>query len=96
MSVLDDPETEQLLIRTASNDDSARDQLFARHRPQLRRMVGIRMDDRLAVRVDPSDVVQEVLAQAARSLPEYLQTIKDFNSILHKINQYLAGLPAFH
>lgn len=73
MSALEDLNTEQLLLRTSCDDESARDQLFTRHRSQLRRMVGIRIDDRLAARVDPSDVVQEVLAEAARGLPEYLE-----------------------
>ena len=73
MTALEDLDTEQLLLRAGRNDHSAREQLFTRHRSQLRRMVGIRMDDRLAVRVDPSDVVQEVLAEAARSLPGYLK-----------------------
>jgi RNA polymerase sigma-70 factor (ECF subfamily) len=36
-------------------------------------MVALRMDPRLAVRVDPSDVVQETLAQADRRLEDYLR-----------------------
>jgi RNA polymerase sigma-70 factor (ECF subfamily) len=36
-------------------------------------MVGVRLDRRLAPRLDPSDVVQEALAEAARRLPDYLR-----------------------
>lgn len=37
---------------------------FVRHRDQLRRMVAFRLDDRLAARVDPSDVLQEAYLNA--------------------------------
>ena len=36
-------------------------------------MVALRMDRRLVARVDPSDVVQEALADAARELSDYLR-----------------------
>jgi RNA polymerase sigma-70 factor (ECF subfamily) len=36
-------------------------------------MITVRLDPRLAVRVDPSDVVQDVLVQANRRLDVYLQ-----------------------
>jgi len=36
-------------------------------------MVAVRMDRRLAARVDPSDVVQEALAEASRQKAEYLR-----------------------
>ena len=35
-------------------------------------MVAVRLDRRLAARVDPSDVVQEALADASRRLDDYL------------------------
>jgi RNA polymerase sigma-70 factor (ECF subfamily) len=37
-------------------------------------MVAVRADPRLAARVDPSDVVQEALAEAAAKLDAYLRT----------------------
>ena len=46
--------------------------LLDRCRPRLRRMVAVRMDPRLASRVDPSDVVQETLVEAIRKLPDYI------------------------
>jgi RNA polymerase sigma-70 factor (ECF subfamily) len=67
------PDTEQLVERAAHGDAAARQQLLTRHRPRLRRMVAVRLDRRLAARVDPSDVVQETLAEAARNLSDYLR-----------------------
>ena len=70
MTTLD---TEHLLERAAAGDAAARDQLLQRHRRRLRRMVAVRFDPRLAARVDPSDVVQEALADAAGKLSDYLR-----------------------
>jgi RNA polymerase sigma-70 factor, ECF subfamily len=67
-----DGDTEGLIQRAVEGDEAAGGQLLARHRERLRRMVAVRMDRRLLTRVDPSDVVQEALADAARKLPEYL------------------------
>jgi RNA polymerase sigma-70 factor (ECF subfamily) len=67
------PDSDVLVERARHGDASARRALLTRHRDQLRRMVAIRMDRRLAARVDPSDVVQEVLAEAAGSLSDYLR-----------------------
>jgi RNA polymerase sigma-70 factor (ECF subfamily) len=68
-----DPETEELLGRARCGDRSAVEQLLARHRGRLRQMIVVRMDQRLSARIDPSDVVQEALAVAAKRLPEYLR-----------------------
>ncbi|HEY7309959.1 MAG TPA: sigma-70 family RNA polymerase sigma factor [Gemmataceae bacterium] len=67
------PDTDELLARTAHGDRAARDQLITRHRTRLRKMVAYHLDRRLRARVDPSDVVQEVLAEASRKLPDYLR-----------------------
>ena len=66
------PQTEQLLDRVAAGDSFAANELMEQHRDRLRRMVNVRMDPRLAPRLDASDVVQEILTYAARHLPEYL------------------------
>jgi RNA polymerase sigma-70 factor (ECF subfamily) len=66
------PDTDALLTAAGRGDRAARDQLFDRHRNRLRRMVAIRLDHRLAARVDPSDVVQETLFEAAGRLDAYL------------------------
>src|SRR5262245_41589896 len=65
-------DTEQLLREAAQGDAIARQQLLERHRPRLRRMVALRLDRRLAARLDPSDLVQESLAEADRQLDDYL------------------------
>ena len=54
-------------------DKAAIDQLLDRHRDRLKRMVTVRMDDRLSARFDPSDVVQETLINATRLLPRFLE-----------------------
>ena len=63
----------ELLRAAADGDEAAGQQLLARHRGRLRQMVAVRLDRRLAARVDPSDVVQEALAEAARELADYLR-----------------------
>jgi RNA polymerase sigma-70 factor (ECF subfamily) len=68
-----EPDTDQLLQRAGQGDDGARQQLLARHRRRLHCMVAAHLDRRLAARVDPSDVVQEALADAARKLDGYLR-----------------------
>jgi RNA polymerase sigma-70 factor, ECF subfamily len=68
------PDTEVLLERAATGDQTARQRLLARHRGRLRQMVALRIDRRMAARVDPSDVVQEARADAAQSLSDYLKT----------------------
>jgi RNA polymerase sigma-70 factor (ECF subfamily) len=68
-----DPDTEELVERARRGDASARQQLLMRHRDRLKGMVRVRLDQRLAARVDPSDVVQEALAEAAEKLSDYLR-----------------------
>jgi RNA polymerase sigma-70 factor (ECF subfamily) len=68
-----DPDTEVLIERARGGDGSARQQLLVRHRDRLRQMVAVRLDRRLAARLDPSDVVQEALADAAQNLSDYLR-----------------------
>jgi RNA polymerase sigma-70 factor, ECF subfamily len=66
------PDTDELLARAGRGDGVARSELLDRHRTRLRRMVAVRIDPRLTARVDPSDVVQETLAEAHRRLDDYL------------------------
>jgi RNA polymerase sigma-70 factor (ECF subfamily) len=68
-----DGETEELIRRAREGERAAVEELLARHRERLRRMVAVRMDARLATRVDASDIVQEALAEASRRMPEYLR-----------------------
>jgi len=66
-----DPKTEALLQRAAS-DSGAADELFAAHRANLRKMVGLRIDAGLRRRLDASDVVQDALLTASRRLADYV------------------------
>jgi RNA polymerase sigma-70 factor (ECF subfamily) len=68
------PDTEQLLDRAGQGDAWARNCLLERHRARLRALIALRMDRRLAARVDPSDVVQESLAEADGKLADYVRT----------------------
>jgi RNA polymerase sigma-70 factor (ECF subfamily) len=68
-----DVETRRLLGAARAGDLRAVEELFARHRPYLRRLVQMRLDPQLRLRVDASDVVQEAQLEAARRLQRYLQ-----------------------
>jgi RNA polymerase sigma-70 factor (ECF subfamily) len=68
-----EPDTEELLRRVAGGDAAARGSLLHRHRHRLTRMIAVRLDRRLAARLDPSDVVQETLTEADRRLDAYLK-----------------------
>jgi RNA polymerase sigma-70 factor (ECF subfamily) len=57
----DDTETDELLARAQAGDAAARQHLLERYRPRLCRMVAVRLDRRLAARLDPADVVQEAI-----------------------------------
>src|SRR4051794_39136843 len=67
------PDTEQLVEQAAGGDEAARQQILVRYRARLRRMIAVRIDRRLAARVDPSALVQEALADAAQALSDYLR-----------------------
>jgi RNA polymerase sigma-70 factor (ECF subfamily) len=65
--------THELIDRARHGDQAARQQLLEHYREYLRRMVAVRLDRRVAARVDASDVVQETLVEAARRLDDYLR-----------------------
>jgi RNA polymerase sigma-70 factor (ECF subfamily) len=66
-------DTDQLLDNASRGDGAARARLLDRHRQRLRHMIALRLDRRLAARIDPSDVVQEALIVADRQLDRYLR-----------------------
>src|SRR5438445_12351156 len=70
---IDPSETERLLVLARRGDRGAFEQLFARHRPHLRRFIETRLDPKLRRRVDPSDIVQEAHLEAVRRLGQYLE-----------------------
>lgn len=63
--------TELLLVRANAGDQRAQTELLDRYRQRLRRMISMRLDKRVAVRVDASDIVQETLYDAHQRLPAY-------------------------
>lgn len=69
-----DPELDRLLDAVARGSVDARGRVLTYYRDRLKRAVAARLDPRLAARLDSSDVVQDVLAEAARGLDGYLTT----------------------
>lgn len=64
--------TQELLAGAHGGDAAAVNRLLDRHRDALRRMIQLRLDQRIQRRIDVSDVVQDVLVEANRRLQEYL------------------------
>src|SRR5262245_24229812 len=64
--------TPVLLDRLRAGDDQALGELFMLHRERLWRMLYVRLDQRLAARVAPDDVLQEAFLDVARRIGEYL------------------------
>jgi RNA polymerase sigma-70 factor (ECF subfamily) len=65
-------ETTRLVELARAGDAEALNALFSRHRDRLRRMVELRLDRRLAGRIDASDVLQDGFVDAVARLPDYL------------------------
>src|SRR5438093_7582848 len=66
-------DTEKCLKRVAAGDVAARGELLEHYRQRLRRAISLRLDRRLRRRLDSSDVLQEVLAEANQKLSGYLR-----------------------
>jgi RNA polymerase sigma-70 factor (ECF subfamily) len=66
-------QTLELLKNVRGGDGEAVNRLLERHRESLRRMVQMRLDRAVAGRVDASDIVQDVLWEASRRLPDYIR-----------------------
>lgn len=64
--------TQDLLRDVKQGDAEAINRLLERHRSALRRVVQMRLDQRVQRRVDVSDVVQDVMMEANRRLADYL------------------------
>jgi RNA polymerase sigma-70 factor, ECF subfamily len=65
--------TQGLLDRAGHGDVVARHELLERFRQYLRSLVAVRLDRRVARRVDASDIVQEALADASERMDDYLR-----------------------
>jgi RNA polymerase sigma-70 factor (ECF subfamily) len=58
--------------RLRGGDQGALAELFAKHRDQLRRMVELRIDERLRTQLDPSDILQKAFLDISHDLSTYL------------------------
>ena len=94
----DSEKIRELVDLAVQGDRGAMDQLLAPHRDRLRRMVAVRIDPRLAARVDPSDVVQETLVEASKQLADYLdrRTLPFYTWLRELAWKRLVGLYRFH
>jgi len=68
----DSLQTGELLKEIRDGKPHAVDDLLARHREALRRMIALRLDHAVAARIDASDVTQDVMLEASRRLAEYV------------------------
>jgi RNA polymerase sigma-70 factor (ECF subfamily) len=66
-------EDDLLLARAASGHVAAMSELLTRQREPLMRFFSSRLDKRLAARLDVSDIVQDVLVEAACKLPDFFE-----------------------
>lgn len=64
-----------MVARLKRDGQTALAEFFGEHRRRLRRMVDIRLDRRVAGRVDPSDVLQEAFLDASQQLGAYLDEL---------------------
>lgn len=59
--------------RLRAGDKTALAELFGQYRPQLRRLVELRIAGPLTSRVDPSDILQETFMDASRKIDGYVR-----------------------
>jgi RNA polymerase sigma-70 factor (ECF subfamily) len=62
-----------MLERALAGDAVAAAWLYEHYRGRLKSLIELRMDRRLAGRIDASDVLQETMLEADRRLPDYAQ-----------------------
>lgn len=67
-----DPAIHGLLARVATGDEQAAGELLCAYDGRLRRVIRVRLDRRLAGRMDVDDVLQETHLEAIRRLPKFL------------------------
>jgi RNA polymerase sigma-70 factor (ECF subfamily) len=68
----DERAVDELLERAAAGDAEAAGRAVVAYDERLRRVVRLRLDARVARRVDPDDVLQEMHVEALERLPEFL------------------------
>ena len=65
--------TQELLDGIRKGRADAVNDLVERHRPAVRRLIQMRLDQAVARRVDASDVVQDVLLEASQRMDDYIR-----------------------
>lgn len=65
--------TADLLRAAAQGDQYAWGSLNQNYGPRLRRAIAVRLDPRLRNRLDPSDIVQEAMIEAAKGIDNYIE-----------------------
>ena len=68
----DSTNTDRLLQRVTAGDPVALNELISNHRSYLHKVVDLRMEDELRVRIDPSDVVQQTQLVASQRIDDFL------------------------
>lgn len=96
MAGVSEPDS-QLLRAAKRGEADAAAKLFDRHRSRLRRVVEIRLDQRLSGRIDPSDVLQDVFIDVHQRIHEFEQGDLPFFLWLRlKVGHRLTDLHRFH
>ena len=68
----DSEDTVQLLNKIGRGDTLACEELFSRHRQELRSFFNFHLDNRLRARFDPSDLVQTTQLELARRIEDFV------------------------
>jgi RNA polymerase sigma-70 factor (ECF subfamily) len=68
-----EPSEQELLLQARAGDEAALTEVLGRYRERVRRAIALRLDRRVAARIDASDVLQETYLEAVRRLPDYLE-----------------------
>lgn len=87
-----------LLERVRNGDRGALAELFAQYRPQLRRMVELRLDPRVGARVAPSDILQDAYLDATKRIEHFFrrQGVSFYVWLRLVVNQSLIDLHRRH
>ncbi|QDU89476.1 ECF RNA polymerase sigma factor SigD [Pirellulimonas nuda] len=75
------------LQQARNGDRDAASRILEMYRGQLKRVVAARLDSRLAARLDPSDVVHDVMMTACHSLPSWIGKQKAVYACLHRLTR---------
>ncbi len=82
----DQEPTLELLAKAGNGNEDAVNELLERHRDAVRKLIRMRLDQRIQRRVDVSDVLQDVLIEANRRLQDYIKNpVMSFHLWLRQI-----------